>query len=117
MVLIQNFNKNKKLFLTSTDYDEFKKLRIIESLKSITIESRNLTVVEINDPIIGQSYGFGGDDITRLYLLGRFKDDTVESAKLPFDVHVMIPRNKDLSEVKALKDLLNIGWATVTEKV
>jgi hypothetical protein len=107
----------RKKYLTSTDYDEFKKPRIIESPKSIIIESRNLTVVEINDPIIGQSYGFGGDDITRLYLLGRFKDDTVESAKLPFDVHVMIPKNKDLSEVKSLKDLLNIGWATVTEKV
>jgi len=58
-------------------------------------------LIEIAPPIIGQAYGLGGQDITKLVLSARYQDDTLFPIK-EWPCHVYVARIIDESLTNTL---------------
>ena len=58
-----------KLYLSSYEYESFEIPREILEFRKETIDNRNILVVNVDKPIIGQKYGLLGIDIQTLYLV------------------------------------------------
>jgi hypothetical protein len=101
-----------KLYISSYEYETFEKSREILSFQNMIIENRNILVVKVDTPIIGQKYGLGGIDIQTVYLLPRFIEDPFNKLDIfPIDVCVLIPISVKNLVPKSLSDLQNIAWA------
>ncbi len=100
------------MFLSSYEYDEFKKPRKIVSSNKIEFEGRVVFKVIVDAPIFGQDYGLGGADISELHLVGRF-EELKELNSFPFEVHVFIPKSNKFDNINSFVQLQNIGWASV----
>lgn len=62
-MLIQNSNI-MKLYLSSYEYDDFESPKEILQYHKTIIGDRNVMVVDVDKPLIGQKYGYGGSDIS-----------------------------------------------------
>jgi hypothetical protein len=104
-----------KLYLSFSDHVDAEVPRKILQYKKILINNRNVLVVEVDEPIIGQTYGFGGTDIKKLYLVNRYVEDVLAFNvfdKFPIDVYVLIPPTLNIIPSN-LKEFMNIAWAWV----
>ncbi|MDP4175927.1 MAG: hypothetical protein Q8933_18260 [Bacteroidota bacterium] len=111
-------NKRKRtkdimvLYLSSYEYQEFEVPRRILNYQKGKINNRNVLSVEIDEPVIGQEYGFGGIDIYTLYLVNRFDENAFDNFdSFPIDVHVFIPKSPKDHVPTSLSDMQNIAWA------
>lgn len=102
------------LYLSSYDYTEFEVPRRILNYQKRKIDNRNVLSVEIDEPVIGQKYGFGGIDINTLYLINRVDENAFEKLdSFPIDVHVCIPKRPQDHTPASLSDMQNIAWASL----
>jgi hypothetical protein len=100
-----------KMYISSNDYYNFKKPREILNYHKIAINNRNVLVVEVNEPLIGQKYGLSGD-ISTLYLINRFDEYAFDKLnKFPIDVHVFIVKKDETRLPSSLTEMQNIAWA------
>ena len=80
-----------ELYLSSDEYKDFKEVRKILEYHKIVIDDRNLLIVKVDIPLIGQKYGWGAKDIGTLYITNRFIDDRSLLEKLDkFPIHIHI---------------------------
>ena len=103
-----------KLYLSSNESTEFAIPREILEYHKIAINNRNVLVVEVDEPVIGQNHGLGGTDITRLYLVNRHVEDALAFDKLdkfPIHVYVLLLSGNNLP--CTLKEFKNIAWACI----
>jgi len=101
-----------KLFLSSYEYETFENPREILLFRKEIIDNRNILVVEVDRPIIGQKYGLLDNDIQTLYLVNRINEDAFDKFNLfPIDVHVLIPKSINKLKPSSLSDMQNIAWA------
>ena len=111
-MLILNINNIMKLFLSSYEYETFENPREILLFRKEIIDNRNILVVEVDRPIIGQKYGLLDNDIQTLYLVNRINEDAFDKFNLfPIDVHVLIPKSINKLKPSSLSDMQNIAWA------
>ena len=100
------------MYLSSYEYEEFKKPRKIISLKRLKFQERVIFKVGVDIPVFGQDYGLGGVNINTLYIVGRFEH--IEKINFfPFEVHVFIPNSIHCNTINSLERLQNIGWASI----
>lgn len=104
-----------EIFLSSYDYEEFYAPRKIVGFQKGVIANRNVLIAEIDTPVIGQKYGFGDKDITKVYLVIRFDDSLFEKLDtFPIDVYILIPHTHDkIHDNKSFKDFDNIAWGRI----
>src|SRR6185369_593437 len=101
-----------ELYLSSNDYKSFEVPRRVTDYKKIKLGTRNVLQIEVAEPLIGQSYGFGGTDITTFYLVNRFDESAFEKLnEFPIDVHVLIVKNPETKKPSSFDELRNIAWA------
>ncbi|HYM94358.1 MAG TPA: hypothetical protein VET23_09490 [Chitinophagaceae bacterium] len=103
-----------KLFLSSEEYYDFEVPRELIRYFKKNIENRNVIIAEISNPLIGQKYGWGAEDITNLYLTNRFMEDQEAIEKLnkfPIHVQILIPKSNRNQSPSSLSELQNIAWA------
>lgn len=109
--LIHNFEK-MKLFLSSSEYLDFACVRKIEMINISYIEDIQVLIVEVQEPLIGQGYGYGDKDIRKFYLQSRFaKVNFNEMHNFPIDVFVLIEKYSVSESPQSFKELRNIAWA------
>lgn len=104
-----------QLYLSEYDHNtDFKEIRKVLRYSKQAIDKRPALVVDVDIPLIGQSYGYGGKDIKRFYLISRFDDNDIEKLNtFPIYVHVFISKNPDNQECISLSELSNIVWASL----
>lgn len=103
-----------KLYLSSYEYNDFEiPKRVLRYYKAV-IDNRNILTIEVDKPLTGQQYGWGGEDIKKFYLVNRFKDDEDLLEKLdkfPIHIHVLITKDSGNLNPSSLSELQNIAWA------
>lgn len=105
------------MFLFSLDYANFSVPNEIIDYSTWKIGDRHALKVTVKDAIIGQQFGFGGQDLDVLYLMGRFDDlEVIELKHFPIHVHVLIPK-KGTTNKEALENFMNIGWALIYDDI
>lgn len=101
------------LFLTSDDYSDFQSLRKIQSYHKTRLDDRDVLVVKVDIPIIGQKYGLGDYDPDTLYLLDKYDEPLLTRlSQFPINVYVTIVKERN-STPSSLSDLNNIAWASL----
>lgn len=104
-------------YLVSSDYCGFETPRACSIVKEVDIPvfSGKGLLVEISPPIIGQTYGFGCDDIHRIVITQRFAGESLAAIdKWPCHVHVLCPSSTVNGEVSPDKqNLLHIACAEI----
>jgi hypothetical protein len=99
------------MYISSYDYFSFHLPRKILNYNKILIDDRNVLVVDVDPPVLGQQYGFT-IDISTLYLIKRFDENAFnELDKFPIDVYVLILKDDRKLVPSSLADLRNIVWA------
>jgi len=77
-------------------------------------------LIEIEPPIIGQAYGLGGRDITKLVLSARYQGDTLFPVK-QWPCHVYVARILDESIAKTLtftsQQVEMVAWGMIFQTV
>ncbi|MGE5497233.1 MAG: hypothetical protein ACM3Q2_04150 [Syntrophothermus sp.] len=100
------------LYLSSYEYKEFEVPRRVLNYQKWKIDNRNVLSVEVDEPVIGQTYGFGGIDINTFYLINRFDENAFDKFdSFPIDVNVFIPKSPQDHTPTSLSDMQNIAWA------
>ena len=102
----------KKLYLTSSDYLSFNLIREVIEYERIFLDKKEVLVVTVHEPLIGQNYGFGSEDISKFYLICRYPESSFELESYPIHVHVCIPKEPKKKPSK-ISDLKNIAWASL----
>lgn len=92
------------LSISSNDYDLFSKPTRILQYDKIEMFGRKVLRCLIENSIIGQDYGYGGEDINILYLTGRFDEEVHLLIEFPIYVHVFIldksnPKPREFKEI------------------
>jgi hypothetical protein len=106
-----------ELFLSTNDYVGFEEPRKIIEYDFINISNRVVMRAKVDIPVIGQKYGYGGQDIDILYLVGRFDDGSLrELTNFPVHVHVLIPKPDHL-DFSTVTEMINIVWAVVYDNL
>lgn len=101
-----------KLYISSYEYKEFDIPRKIHHFIKGKIDNRNALIVDVDIPIIGQSYELFDYDIQTLYLINRVNENSFDKLdSFPIDVHVLIPKSHKNLAPKALSEMQNIAWA------
>ena len=107
---------NKKLYLSSYEYDTFAIPRRVLHYRKTTIQCtnciRNCLVIETDNPLSGQVYGLQNHTVNTFYLVNRVDEyafDTLD--KFPIDVHVLIVKTTEQLNPTSLSELQNIAWA------
>jgi hypothetical protein len=105
------------LYLSSDEYEDFKRVKEILQYQKIDIEHRSFMMAKIDIPLIGQKYGWGDKDIKTIYLTNRFEGDSIEKInRFPFYVHVLIPKVSDSFGISSFSDLISIAWACIYDR-
>lgn len=101
-----------ELYLSSYEYNDFEIPRKVTHFQKTKLSDRNVLIVEVDQPLIGQKYGLLGNDITKFYLVNRVDENAFEKLnKFPIDVHVLIIGNSEIVYPSSLEELQNIAWA------
>lgn len=101
------------LYLSSYEYKDFEIPRSILRYEKTILEGRNILIVEIDKPLIGQKYGLFDNNVSQLYLMNRVNEDAFYNLNIfPIDVHVLI-RKSEIIKISSLSDLQNIAWACI----
>jgi hypothetical protein len=101
-----------KLYISSYEYKEFEIPREVLHYQKINLDKRNVLIVEVDQPLIGQKYGLLGDDITKFYLVNRVDENAFDKLnKFPIDVHILIVKNPKTINPTSIMELQNIAWA------
>lgn len=82
----------------------------------LVIEKRSVIKMEIDDPLIGQKYGWPTKEIRVLFVTNRFKEDVNYWEGLnsfPIYVRVLIPIKVENSNPISFSDLREIAWACI----
>jgi len=104
------------MYLFSQDYANFSIPNEIIDYSTWRIGERHALKITVKDAIIGQQFGYGGQDLDTLYLLGRFDDmEVIEMKQFPIHVHVLIPK-KGTIDKENLENFMNIGWALIYDE-
>ncbi|MBM9502565.1 hypothetical protein JWG44_20125 [Leptospira sp. 201903071] len=99
------------LYLSSYDYDEFAKPRKILQYQKEKFSGRNILIVDVDTPVIGQTYGFGGNEISRLYLINRVNENAFDQLnQFPIDVHILIVKKLAVLPPSSISELQSIAW-------
>jgi len=101
------------MYISSYDYNDFEKSRKILVFNKIFIDTRNVLVTEVSEPLNGQNYGLEGE-ISTLYLINRVDEHAFDKlSKFPIDVHVLIVKDIKTKFPSSLSELQSIAWATL----
>lgn len=107
---------NIDFFLSSSDYNGFEVPRACSIIKEVNIPefSGKGLLVEISPPIIGQAYGFGGNDIHRLILTPRFEGVSLSAIhEWPCHVHILCSAVINEEDFSDSKNILKIAWGQI----
>lgn len=108
----------KRLYLSSYEYDDFSVPREVIQYHELTIDGRKVMMLHIENPLIGQQYGWGGEDIDKIYVTNRFEGDSLDKLDtFPIDVYVLIPKNPKIFLPSSLSELSNIAWACLYDNL
>ncbi len=101
-------------YISSNEYDIFDTVRKCTFLKKLHFNTGNECVLaEVEPPVIGQEYGFGGENFKYLILSQRHGDNPVFAiSRFPCSVHVCFPTIDDIFEKKiiTMDDLYHAVW-------
>ena len=101
-----------KLYISSYEFETFETSREILHFQKQLIDNRYTLVVEVDNPVIGQRYGFLDKDIYTLYLVSRFNELALDKLdRFPIDVHVFIQKSSILPNKISISNMQNIAWA------
>ena len=102
------------LYISSYEYDDFASPRKILKYDKTVINGKNVLIVEVDIPVIGQKYGLFVHDIKKLYLVNRVNENAfINLNKFPIDVHILIPKSLENLEPRSLSQLQNIAWGCI----
>lgn len=100
------------LFLTSTEQTDFAIVRKIIDYQKIVIDNRNVLIITVNEPLIGQGYGLKDYDPDVFYLINRHDENAFDKLnEFPISVHVLIIKSNTKLAPTSLDDLQHIAWA------
>lgn len=106
--------KIMKLYLSSYEYEDFTMPTKILQYHKIILDNRNILVIEVDKPLIGQKYGLLDYNPKTLYLINRVNENAFDKLdQFPIDVHVLIQKKKEYLSPSFLSQLQNIAWACV----
>ncbi len=100
-------------YLSSLDSTRFGPVRRVEVIRSLVFDTGKAALfATIDPPVIGQDFGRGGDDITRVVFAARHEGESVDPvSSFPCFVHIAISNEDyDLQSPIRADDLTNIGW-------
>ena len=99
-------------YLSSSDFHGFETPRACSIVKDVNIPvfSGKGLLVEVAPPIIGQAYGFGGDDIHLIVLTPRFRGVSLSAIReWPCHVHILcsslIANGENFSDARSVLHL------------
>jgi hypothetical protein len=102
------------LYLSSYEYNDFASPRKILKHNKTVIDKKNVLIVDVDTPIIGQKYGLAGNDLIKLYLVNRVDESAfIKLEKFPIDVHILIPKSVENLEPSSMSQLQNIAWGCI----
>ncbi len=102
------------LYLSSYEYHDFASPRKILKYHKTVINKKNVLIVDVDTPIIGQKYGLSGHDVIKIYLVNRVDESAlIKLEKFPIDVHILIPKNIKSLEPSSMSQLQNIAWGCI----
>ena len=106
------------LYISSYEYSDFEIPREVLRYHKSLIENRNVLIVEVDTPLIGQKYGLLDNDISKLYLINRINENAFDTlTKFPIDVHVLIPSSQKNLNPSTLSNFQNIAWACLYDNI
>jgi hypothetical protein len=112
-----NINEAVDFYLSSPDFHGFEMPRACSIVREVNIPvfSGKGLLVEITPPIIGQAYGFGGDDIHMVVLTPRFQGVSLSKIhEWPCHVHILcssiIANGEDFSDAR---NVLHLAWGEI----
>ena len=101
-----------KLYLSSYEYNDFEIPREVLQYQRKKLDDRNVLIIEVDKPLIGQKYGLLDNDISKFYLVNRVDENAFDNLnKFPIDVHVLIIKKTETINPSSLSELQNIAWA------
>ena len=111
--------KQVDFYLSSSDYQSFETPRACSIVREVDIPvfSGKGLLVEITPPIIGQPYGFGGDDIHLIVLTPRFEGVSLSlTHEWPCQVHILcssiIVNGEEFPDASSV---LHIAWGEISQ--
>lgn len=103
-----------RYWLSSLDSIRFEPVRRCDVVRSLVFDTgKPALLADISPGVIGQDFGRGGDDITRVVLSARHEGESVDPiTSFPCFVHISIPAQgyDELQSPVRADDLTNIGW-------
>ena len=107
---------NKKLYISSYEYDDFAIPRRVLHYRKTTIQCtdcfRNCLVIETDNPLIGQKYGLQDHYVNTFYLINRVDEYAFDNLdEFPIFVYVTIVKTAECTNPVSLSELQNIAWA------
>lgn len=107
-----------KLYLSSYEYNDFDTPRKVLSFYKSIVENRNVLIIEVDLPLIGQKYGLLDKDVSKFYLINRVNENAFDTfQKFPIDVHVLIPKSVNNLSPSTFSELQNIAWACLYDNI
>ncbi len=101
-----------KIYLSSYEYDDFVLPKVVLQYQKAIIDGRNVLIVEVDRPLIGQKYNLLDEEIAKFYLINRVDENAFNKLdNFPIDVHVLIKKRKEIINPHSLSELQNIAWA------
>ena len=109
--------KKVDFYLYSSEFHGFETPRACSIVKDVDIPvfSGKGLLVEVEPPIMGQPYGFGGDDIHLIVLTPRFQGVSLSAIReWPCHVHILcssiIANGEDFPDARSV---LNLAWGEI----
>jgi hypothetical protein len=100
------------LYLSSYEYPDFDIPRTVNHFERMQLDGREVLAIEVEQPLIGQKYGWFDKDITTFYLVNRFEEGAFERLQqFPIDVQVYVMKSSTTILPHSLDELQQIAWA------
>jgi hypothetical protein len=100
------------LYLLSYEYPDFDIPRTVNHFERMQLDGREVLVIEVEQPLIGQKYGWFDKDITTFYLVNRFEEGAFERLQqFPIEVQVYVMKSSTATLPHSLDELQQIAWA------
>lgn len=100
-------------YLSSLDSYLFEPVRTCTVRKHLVFDTgKSALLVDIDPPVVGQSFGFG-HDVSTVVLASRVEGREIDAIdKLPFFVHIAVSRHgwADLESPLRADDLITMAW-------
>jgi|JI10StandDraft_1071094.scaffolds.fasta_scaffold93712_3 hypothetical protein len=100
-----------ELVLNDTSEFPYETKTIVNFERSI-LDGIQLLNIEVAEPVIGQNYGYGADDISKFFLSSRYNLKELHELKaFPMQVHVFFLKDPKKKDPESFEDLYHWIWA------